>query len=79
MSPSAEHSFRPNTPTNLAEPGLPPLTGGLTAAAPGISAHPLRLPDLDEETTDLTDFRGIVLVVNFWATWYPAASAKCHF
>jgi thiol-disulfide isomerase/thioredoxin len=31
----------------------------------------LRLPNLDEELTDLSDFRGNVVVVNFWATWCP--------
>jgi thiol-disulfide isomerase/thioredoxin len=55
----------------FADPGLPPLTHGLTALPSGISAPSLRLPDLDEETTDLRDFRGQVVVLNFWATWCP--------
>ena len=55
----------------LAEPGLPPLTHGLTAIAPGSAAPALTLPDLDEEQTDINDLRGSVVVVNFWATWCP--------
>ena len=51
-----------------AEPGLPPLTHGLTVIPPGISAPSMKLTNLDEEVTDLAEFRGDVVVVNFWAT-----------
>ena len=63
--------FYVGAPVAAAEPGLPPLTHGLTKIAPGVSAPPLRLPNLDEEVTDLSDLSGNVVVVNFWATWCP--------
>jgi thiol-disulfide isomerase/thioredoxin len=40
---------------------LPGWTGGPT--------QPLALKDLDGQLHDLADYRGKVVVVNFWATW----------
>ncbi len=44
----------------------------LLQAVPGTPAAPdFALPDLDGEITRLSDFRGKVIIVNFWATWCP--------
>ncbi|OGB93003.1 MAG: hypothetical protein A2Z31_07785 [candidate division NC10 bacterium RBG_16_65_8] len=43
------------------EAHLPAWTGGPTP--------PLALKDLDGRLHDLADYRGTVLLVNFWATW----------
>jgi thiol-disulfide isomerase/thioredoxin len=48
-------------PMALAEPSLQPWKGG--------STPPLAQPDLQGRTVDLRDYKGRVVLVNFWATW----------
>ncbi len=50
---------------------LPPLTHKLTALKTPIKAPQLRLQNMDEETIDIKDLKGKVVVINFWATWCP--------
>lgn len=49
---------------------LPPPEGAPTADAPA-RLMALALPDLEGKTQALSQWRGKVLVVNFWATWCP--------
>nr|WP_018864574.1 TlpA disulfide reductase family protein [Thioalkalivibrio sp. ARh3] len=46
-------------------------TGTLTGIEPRPEAPPLELGDLDGREHTLGDYRGQVVVVNFWATWCP--------
>lgn len=53
----ARHSYRPAP------------AGADGRAAPGTLAADLRLPTLDGTERALSDWRGKLLLVNFWATW----------
>lgn len=52
----------------LGFPGEVPRTVPVVAN-PGISIYDLELANLDGERVDLGQWRGQVLVVNYWATW----------
>ena len=49
---------------------LPPLSHSLTKLAPK-AAPALKLKDLDGTAHDLTQLKGRVVLINFWATWCP--------
>lgn len=49
----------------------PPLGHTLTEVSPPQPAADFRLPDMDGELHALSDFRGQVVMLNFWATWCP--------
>ena len=50
---------------------LPPLGHKMNPVSPPLAAADFSLPDLDGETHALSDFRGKVVMLNFWATWCP--------
>ena len=50
---------------------LPPLTYTLTAIKNTKPVPDLRLMNMDDETVDIKDLKGKVVVINFWATWCP--------
>lgn len=49
----------------------PELSHNLTAVKKSIQASDFELQDMDEETVKLSDYRGKVVLLNFWATWCP--------
>jgi len=52
-----------------AEP--PPLGHTMSPVSPPLPAPPFSLPDMDGASHALSDYRGRVVMLNFWATWCP--------
>jgi thiol-disulfide isomerase/thioredoxin len=50
---------------------MPELSHTLTRLREPVAAKNFRLDDLDGKPHALSDYRGKVLVINFWATWCP--------
>lgn len=49
----------------------PELSHNLTEVKKVIPASDFELRDMDEESIKLSDYRGKVVLLNFWATWCP--------
>jgi len=49
----------------------PELSYNMTAVKKPIAASDFKLQNMDEENIKLSDYRGKVVLLNFWATWCP--------
>lgn len=50
---------------------LPPLGHAMNPVSPPVPAPDFTLQDMDGEEHALSDFRGKVVMLNFWGTWCP--------
>jgi len=60
----------PGCPVFAAD-AVPELSYKLTRIEPPVAAPDFSLTDMDGATHRLSDYRGKVVLVNFWATWCP--------
>ena len=49
----------------------PELSHNLTPVTKTVAAYDFELQDMDEENKKLSDYKGKVVLLNFWATWCP--------
>ena len=56
---------------------LPPLGHKMNQVSPPLVAPDFTLPDMDGESHSLSEFRGKVVMLNFWATGVRPVVEKC--
>ena len=59
------------SPSVLADWQQPELSHNLTPVKKSVAASDFELQNMDEENKKLSDYRGQVVLLNFWATWCP--------
>jgi peroxiredoxin len=59
------------SPSVFADWQQPELSHNLTPVKKSVVASDFELPNMDEENIKLSDYRGQVVLLNFWATWCP--------
>ncbi len=69
-------------PTPSPQPAYERVTGAAPVPTPNSlpknPAPDFTLPNLDGQAVALSQFRGRVIVLNFWASWCPACRAEAH-
>lgn len=76
--PTSSDLDQASTPSPAASPELVPAATPAPAARPENPAPDFTLSDLDGRPVTLSQLRGRVVVLNFWASWCPSCQAEAR-